>query len=96
MEPQYIPRELVSLFSEVPYRWISIAAILNRREQISSVIFEPPYRIAWRAALESQQMTIPLACSGLERLSYRSRGSIIARSSQVKQEEMAPAPTTRW
>ncbi|GFU10328.1 transposable element Tcb1 transposase [Trichonephila clavipes] len=42
---------------------LSNSCNLNRREQISSVIHEPPFRIAWRAAFESQKKTRPLACN---------------------------------
>ncbi|GFW87756.1 hypothetical protein TNCV_4487211 [Trichonephila clavipes] len=40
-------------------------------------------------------MTRSLAGSRIGRVSFRSRSSVTAQSSQVKQEAMEPAPTTR-
>ncbi|GFU36783.1 hypothetical protein TNCV_365481 [Trichonephila clavipes] len=41
-------------------RLIQLPCNLNRREQISSVILDSTFRIAWRAAFNSQKMTRPL------------------------------------
>ncbi|GFV69955.1 hypothetical protein TNCV_1983221 [Trichonephila clavipes] len=53
----------------------SNACNLNRREQISSLFHEPPFRIAWRSAFESQKLTRHLAYSRIRRVSYSSRAS---------------------